>query len=506
MASDKDRETLASVLAFLRSRGLKDTEEQLRREAGEELISIGDEYDSAMEVSNFSNAANSEEPVENETTILNINKAKVYHGIPKEPEITIPPELFADDEDDTDEEDKEPATKRRKGPNKKDFYARKFRSDPNAPPSTRVPFPPLSDLEKQDKLSSWKEAFKSARLGADRLPCICGYTLMNADSTVCTAGLSDDSSLLASGYSDSKIRIHSVTHKKLRAFKPAPVLKELDREGDDVMEQMFDNTTASVEKTIHCPHAGAIYSTSFSPDRRFLLAGCGDGSIRLWSLWLWTNLVNYKCHMYPVSDVEFSPLGHYFASCGTDRVGRLWSTESITPLRLFIGHNDDLTKIHFHPNSNYVATASADRTVRMWDAATGTCVRYFTGHKDVPQALCFSRCGKYLASGGRDGGIHIWDVAMAKEVLELEYHTKPVYALCFSRDNTLLASSGHDGNVALWNYKGLADQYQADNVSFGASGGAAYLVRSYATKRTSVMNLHFTRRNILLAVGKYGEL
>jgi transcription initiation factor TFIID subunit 5 len=330
---------------------------------------------------------------------------------------------------------------------------------------------------------------------------------MNADSTICSASLSDDSSLLATGYADSKIRVHSVTHKKLRAMKSAMDLAEIDPEADDALEKIMDDSSAAREKTIHCPHAGSIFSTSITPDKRFLIAGCADGSLRLWSLWLWTNLVNFKCHMYPVSDVEFSPMGYYFASCGADRVGRLWSTESINPLRLFVGHNDDVNRIHFHPNANYVATASADRTVRMWDISTGTCVRYFTGHKDVPQALCFSRCGKYLVSGGRDGGLHIWDIGMAKEVLELEHHTKPIYALAFSRENTVLASSGHDGNVALWNYKGLADQYQADNVSFGASGsGSSYLIRAYATKKTSILNLHFTRRNILLAVGKYGDM
>lgn len=199
---------------------------------------------------------------------------------------------------------------------------------------------------------------------------------MNADSSICSASLPDDSSLIATGYMESKIRVHTVTNRPLRTMRSTAELAEVDPEADDIFERIMDDTTASPERMLHAAHAGPIYSTSFSPDKRWLVAGCGDGSIRLWNLWLWSNLVNYNCHMYPVADVEFSPMGYYFASCGADRVGRIWSTEYINPLRLLVGHNDDIYKIHFHPNANYVATASADKTVRMWDVVTGNCVRY----------------------------------------------------------------------------------------------------------------------------------
>jgi transcription initiation factor TFIID subunit 5 len=167
MAFEKD--TLASVLVFLRSRGLKDTEEILRREAGEDLLQAVDDSEFTADTTAYPVAGTSEEPAENETAILNINKAKVYYGLPKEPDITIPADFkFSDDEDDTeDESDKEPPNKRRKI-SKKDFFARRFKSDPNAPPPSRVLFPPLSDLEKQDKLNGWKDALKSARLGKAR--------------------------------------------------------------------------------------------------------------------------------------------------------------------------------------------------------------------------------------------------------------------------------------------------------------------------------------------------
>lgn len=222
-------------------------------------------------------------------------------------------------------------------------------------------------------------------LGPDRLPSVCSYTIMNSDPLLCSASLSDDSAMLATGYSDCKIRVFSVTKSSLRTMRHHTELAEIDPEADDVLDRIMDTTSAAKEKVLYAAHAGSILATSFTPDKRFLISACADGSLRLWNLWLWSNLATYKCHMFPVTDVEFSPMGYYFGSCGTDRAARIWATEYINPLRMLVGHNDDITKIHFHPNANYVATASCDRTVRMWDISTGNCVRYFTGHKDIPQ-------------------------------------------------------------------------------------------------------------------------
>ena len=163
---DKDKDSLATVLAFLKKHGLKDTEDILRREVSDDLLSSVEHSEYSNEKGQLTENALLDEPVENESHILNINKLRVFYGLPKEPDINIPVDFeFSDDDEDTEDEDKERPNKRRRGVSKKDFYARRFKSDPNAPPPNRVPFPPLSELEKTDKLYSLKDAMKSARLG-----------------------------------------------------------------------------------------------------------------------------------------------------------------------------------------------------------------------------------------------------------------------------------------------------------------------------------------------------
>lgn len=45
---------------------------------------------------------------------------------------------------------------------------------------------------------------------------------------------------------------------------------------------------------------------------------------------------------YFVFLVQFSPAGHYFASCSHDRTARIWSMDRTKPLRIMAGHLSDV--------------------------------------------------------------------------------------------------------------------------------------------------------------------
>ena len=105
---------------------------------------------------------------------------------------------------------------------------------------------------------------------------------------------------------------------------------KLDCFADDVLVRMLDERTASDNKQL-LAHSGAIYSTSFSPDRSQMVSCSEDGTgqsrimfltslheqtsnhnsfcplftVRLWSLLTWSNLVCYKGHVFPVWDCKF---------------------------------------------------------------------------------------------------------------------------------------------------------------------------------------------------------
>lgn len=91
-----------------------------------------------------------------------------------------------------------------------------------------------------------------------------------------------------------------------------------------------------------------MYSLSFDPlggsavPPRYLLSSSADATTRLWSLDTMTNVVAYRGHQQPVWDVQWSPMGIYFATASRDRTARLWSTDRTSCLRIYVGHLSDV--------------------------------------------------------------------------------------------------------------------------------------------------------------------
>jgi len=426
------------------------------------------------------------------------NRSKVYYGLLREPDVAPLPQ-----EEDEEEEEGKPKKKKKK----ENIMAKKSKNDPNAPIATRMPFPELKDSDKLEKARALRESYKRANLGPDNVPSICMYSLMNVASRVTSINVADDSSLVAVGFADSLIKVWTLLPHKLKKLKNAEALKDINREADDVLHRMMEETSGENTKSL-VGHSGPVFGLSFNPDRSLLLSCSEDGVLRLWSLQTWTCLVCYKGHVFPVWDCTFSPSGYYFATVGHDRTARLWVTDQSQPLRIFHGHLSDVDCLAFHPNSNYVGTGSSDRSLRLWDCVTGTPVRLLTGHKSAVLAIQFSPDGRFLASGSSDRRVLVWDIAYGHLLAELTHHNCIISGLAFSREGTVLASSAIDGTIALWDFAKLTNEAALEDVNVTHNPDVRkdsdnLLLGNYSTKNTPVLHLHFTRRNLLLASGPF---
>ncbi|XP_046821914.1 transcription initiation factor TFIID subunit 5 isoform X1 [Vespa velutina] len=435
------------------------------------------------------------------------NKAKVYYGLLKEPDIQCVPPAEEEEDDVAGADGDKPKKKKAK---KDPLFSKKTKSDPNAPPVGRMPLPNLKDVDKLEKVKALREASKRVVLGPDTLPSICFYTLLNTVHSVTAAEVAEDSSLLAVGFSDSAIKVWSLVPQKLRLMKSGEQLQDIDREADDVLVRMMDDRTAETSRSLY-GHNGPIYNLSFSPDRNLLLSCSEDATVRLWSLHTWTCVVCYKGHLFPVWCIRFSPHGYYFATASHDKTARLWVTDCHQPLRIFAGHYSDVDVVQFHPNSNYIATGSSDMTVRLWDCVTGSQVRLMTGHKGPIYSLAFSAEGRFLASAGADCRVLVWDLAHGHLVAALSSHTSTIHCLSFSRDGNILVSGSLDCTIILWDFTKLAEEMSLEDVNVShnpdvKTNAETYLLRTFPTKNSPVLTLHFSRRNLLLGVGMYDSM
>lgn len=186
-----------------------------------------------------------------------------------------------DDDGDDGENAGDGEGKPKKKKSKKDFLSKKGRNDPNAPALTRIPIPELRDSEKLDKVVALRESLKRRKLGPESLPSICFFTLLNANhqtmSAIC-AEISEDSSLLAAGFSDSSVRVWALNpNNKLKGMKSAAELELIDKEADDVLYRMMDDKNTADLKVLR-GHHGPVYAVSFSPDRNLLLSASEDAT------------------------------------------------------------------------------------------------------------------------------------------------------------------------------------------------------------------------------------
>lgn len=157
-----------------------------------------------------------------------------------------------------------------------------------------------------------------------------------SDSSITSVEFSPDSSLIAAGSAESCVRLWSLNDEKLKA-------KSLDPATGEVVE----DEGLAMRKLVG--HSGPVYSLSFDPiagsggPPHSMLTSSQDGTVRLWSMDTYSNLAVYRGHgREPVWDVEWGPLGVYFATGSRDRTARLWSSDRITPLRMYTGHLSDV--------------------------------------------------------------------------------------------------------------------------------------------------------------------
>lgn len=378
---------------------------------------------------------------------------------------------------------------------------------------------------------------------------------------------SNDHQLVAAGTMDSYIRVWSLDGKPLpTSVENEKDLKVNNRKlighSGPVYGVAFSDSIANLSRNIYGEGEDKKPDTS----TKLLLSCSADGQIRLWSLDVWACLCIYKSHYGPVFRVLWSPHGHYFATAGWDKTVRVFSQDHASAQRLMVGHDTSISALAWHPNGTYIFSASdeMDKSIRMWSITTGNCVRVFTGHAHYISALECAHNGKILASADAGGNIILWDIDKGTRIKRCRGHGKGgIPSLSFSAESNVLVSGGLDGTVRVWDVELPADPNKAnpltagviqpapqvdgavtgDSIAVGgpsdsrsitvggqtapapgasASGGGVGAggggggkkkgkevqitpdqISAFATKKTPVMKVQFTRMNLIVAGGCY---
>jgi WD40 repeat protein len=265
-----------------------------------------------------------------------------------------------------------------------------------------------------------------------------------------------------------------------------------------------------------------VQSLAFSPDGRWLAAGCGNwnedeaGWLVIWPLDgdAAGRPLTVDAHPKAVHDIAVSRDGRRLATACVDGtiglwdtgawsrtgVGALWAPAGGEPARTppariaLLRHNPrgrPVMSLAFSPDNQVLASGDIDSSIQLWRAADGHRVGALLGHTNAVNGLAFSPDGRLLASTGKDRALKLWDVAGRRETVSYKAHASRVGTVAFSPDGQLVATGSDDSTIRLWR---MIDPR-----------GALEEVATLKGHAAAVLSIAFSPRDGLLASGSADE-
>ena len=153
-------------------------------------------------------------------------------------------------------------------------------------------------------------------------------------------------------------------------------------------------------------YPGEVSSVSFTPDGRHLVAGIGDGTIRV--IEVASGREVHRLEGHDRGGVAVAVAGNLVISGGVDSIVRLWDLKVGRERTKFRGHEAPITNIVFSANGKLAASGSWDRTARIWEVATGRELHAIKGHTEVVMGVAFTPDGRQLVTTSWDQSARLW--------------------------------------------------------------------------------------------------
>ncbi|MFI5454569.1 MAG: protein kinase [Isosphaerales bacterium] len=247
--------------------------------------------------------------------------------------------------------------------------------------------------------------------------------------------------------------------------------------GADRTVQIWDVATGAPLRTLRGLES-PIASVAFAPNGRWLACGSGGsttaGGVELWDLTTAEKVITLTGRSGPSErrgymGIAFSPDSRWLAAGCDDGAITVWDMVAGRQARTLHGHTAGVRDVAFHPDGRRLASASGDHTVKLWDVAAGKEIAALPGHTSPVESVAFSPDGGRLASAASDLTVKLWDVRTAQEVFSLQVPWTGV-RVAFHPDGRQLAVSGAtfapsgpsrdrpDHMLAVWDARTLAPE------------------------------------------------
>nr|KAG5704001.1 hypothetical protein BaRGS_032090 [Batillaria attramentaria] len=218
--------------------------------------------------------------------------------------------------------------------------------------------------------------------------------------------------------------------------------------------QVFDVDQGSMVGDIEA-HSGALWSLCSSPDKRGIVTGSADNTVKFWNYELVSSpddesgrkhltLVHTRTLKMDedVLCVKYSPDQRLLAVALLDNTVKVFFTDTLKFFLSLYGHKLPVLCMDISSDSTLIVTGSADRNVKIWGLDFGDCHSIMC-LQFVPKTHLFY-------TGGKDRKVKQWDADNFENVITLQGHHGEVWALAVSPSGNFVVSTSHDRSIRLW--------------------------------------------------------
>lgn len=254
-----------------------------------------------------------------------------------------------------------------------------------------------------------KPLSNSTLIMKEKSACIWGGNIL-------TLAISPDNLYIASGSTDSLIRIWS-----LPSFRHIGTLSG------------------------HTHWVTCIY---LSLDGTCLISGGYDMTVKYW------DLTRARCKK-TLDEARGSILSlccneRYLATSSIDLAVRLYSYKRSVLLYEFRGHTDWVTAIEMSKNSEFIVSASADSLINIWSIRDKRLDFSLAYGNSGCNSIVLSRDDNYIIAGYENGIVRVWNLYTKQKEYAYKPSTLSINSLGLSKDCRYVVSSVRDGSFVVW--------------------------------------------------------
>jgi COMPASS component SWD3 len=198
-----------------------------------------------------------------------------------------------------------------------------------------------------------------------------------------------------------------------------------------------ESTYKLVPKLTISDNTSEVFCIRFSPDGKFIAAGCGDGAIRVFNAQtgaLSYNLQGGSSVALPTTAIRFRPVTpttrtkNVFIAANATGAVQHWHMTSGKCLHSSEDEGNQVYALDYNLEGSKFVTAGKDTAVRVYDEATKTLIQTMKGGmgysvKSTPghsnrifSAKMLDEDENIVVSGGWDNTVQIWDIRVGAAV------------------------------------------------------------------------------------------